>query len=212
MLKKLREKCAFTLVELIVVLVILAILAALLVPALTGYIDKSRKSQVIAETRALHEAIQTEMVELYGSNAPDTFSNTNFATIVSGTGNLYSGNLASNADILKSRYNQIVSLSEVPSLNDGTGTFLCVVDPSGKVHFIIYGNGKGYVGIYLRESQEYMALRTSDEAPNAYAYYLNPYKNIVVSCAVSSDHPDEITVVWSRRVILYTIGYQDINP
>ena len=36
-------KRGFTLVELIVVLVILAILAALLIPALTGYIDKARK-------------------------------------------------------------------------------------------------------------------------------------------------------------------------
>lgn len=34
-----KKKRGFTLVELIVVLVILAILAALLVPALTGYID-----------------------------------------------------------------------------------------------------------------------------------------------------------------------------
>lgn len=44
MFKKLKEnnKKGFTLVELIVVLVILAILAALLIPALTGYIDKAR--------------------------------------------------------------------------------------------------------------------------------------------------------------------------
>ena len=41
-----KKKRGFTLVELIVVLVILAILAALLVPALTGYIDKARKRQV----------------------------------------------------------------------------------------------------------------------------------------------------------------------
>ena len=41
--QKLKDKKGFTLVELIVVLVILAILAALLVPALTGYIDKARK-------------------------------------------------------------------------------------------------------------------------------------------------------------------------
>ena len=49
---KKKSKRGFTLVELIVVLVILAILAALLIPALTGYIDKAKKSQVVAETRA----------------------------------------------------------------------------------------------------------------------------------------------------------------
>ena len=38
--KRRSKKGGFTLVELIVVLVILAILAALLIPALTGYIDK----------------------------------------------------------------------------------------------------------------------------------------------------------------------------
>ena len=40
---KKNTKRGFTLVELIVILVILAILAALLIPALTGYIDKARK-------------------------------------------------------------------------------------------------------------------------------------------------------------------------
>ena len=39
-----KNKQGFTLVELIVVLVILAILAALLVPALTGYIDRAKES------------------------------------------------------------------------------------------------------------------------------------------------------------------------
>lgn len=53
MLRRLKEnkKKGFTLVELIVVLVILAILAALLVPALTGYIDKAKNKAIIAETR-----------------------------------------------------------------------------------------------------------------------------------------------------------------
>ena len=67
-MEKKKSKRGFTLVELIVVLVILAILAALLIPALTGYIDKARKSQVVAETRALTQAVQTEMSTIYGLN------------------------------------------------------------------------------------------------------------------------------------------------
>ena len=40
-----KSRQAFTLVELIVVLVILAVLAAMLVPALTGYIKKTKKEK-----------------------------------------------------------------------------------------------------------------------------------------------------------------------
>jgi type IV pilus assembly protein PilA len=60
-LKALREnrKKGFTLVELIVVLVILAILAAVLVPALTGYIDRAKQKSIIAETRQVVMAAQT---------------------------------------------------------------------------------------------------------------------------------------------------------
>ena len=56
----------FTLVELIVVLVILAILAALLVPALTGYIDKAKEKKIVAETRMVVMAVQTVASEAYG--------------------------------------------------------------------------------------------------------------------------------------------------
>lgn len=66
MFKKLKEnKKGFTLVELIVVLVILAILAALLVPALTGYIDRAKDKAIIAETRQTVMAAQTLIDEAY---------------------------------------------------------------------------------------------------------------------------------------------------
>lgn len=72
MLKSLRKdkKKGFTLVELIVVLVILAILAALLIPALTGYIDKAREKQIVAETRQIVMAAQTLLDEEYGKTVP----------------------------------------------------------------------------------------------------------------------------------------------
>ena len=66
MFKKLKDKKGFTLVELIVVLVILAILAALLVPALTGYIDKANKDKVTAECRQVVVAAQNCVSEAYG--------------------------------------------------------------------------------------------------------------------------------------------------
>lgn len=70
-IRKMKNKKGFTLVELIVVLVILAILAALLVPALTGYIDRARKEAIVAETRSCVMAAQTIAAEKYGANAVD---------------------------------------------------------------------------------------------------------------------------------------------
>lgn len=55
----------FTLVELIVVLTLLAVLAALLIPALTGYIDKANEAKVLAEARTVLTAAQATVSEAY---------------------------------------------------------------------------------------------------------------------------------------------------
>lgn len=68
MFKKLKEKKGFTLVELIVVLVILAILAALLIPALTKYIDKAKEKSITAETRQVVMAAQTLVDEKWAGD------------------------------------------------------------------------------------------------------------------------------------------------
>ena len=63
---QLQAKGGFTLVELIVVLVILAILAALLIPALTGYIDKANEKKIVSQTRQVVMAAQTLVSSAYG--------------------------------------------------------------------------------------------------------------------------------------------------
>lgn len=75
-IRNLKNKKGFTLVELIVVLVILAILAALLVPALTGYIDKAKEQSIIAETRSVVIAAQTIVSEDYGQGTNVTTGDT----------------------------------------------------------------------------------------------------------------------------------------
>lgn len=69
--KRRSRKGGFTLVELIVVLVILAILAALLIPALTGYINRAKEKQIVAETRQCVMAAQTLADEYYAKNSGD---------------------------------------------------------------------------------------------------------------------------------------------
>ena len=62
-----KSRQAFTLVELIVVLVILAVIAAMLVPALIGYIDRTRKEKYYTNAHYALTAAQATISELYAS-------------------------------------------------------------------------------------------------------------------------------------------------
>jgi prepilin-type N-terminal cleavage/methylation domain-containing protein len=68
-------RSGFTLIEVIVVLVILAILAAIAIPALTGYIDKTKNKEMIQETRTAITAMQTIATELYAEGDKNSSRN-----------------------------------------------------------------------------------------------------------------------------------------
>lgn len=116
-IRKLKDRKGFTLVELIVVLVILAILAALLIPALTGYIDKANKEKVIAECRMAVMAVQTESTTIYGAK----------------------GKVIASDDFTAAEKETIRSLAEV------SGHWEATVNESGKVVSLTYENTNWHV-------------------------------------------------------------------
>lgn len=201
-----RNKSGFTLVELIVVLVILAVLAAMLVPALTGYIDKAQHSTVIAETRSLVQATQTEMSTLYASDeyAEQLRNRESYFTVASKDGTPFNADRQTITG-LKDRYDSIVNLAEVPSVTNGTGEFLAITGTDGKIYVLMYSDGKGHIGLYFANSAEYVVLDTKDGYSFA-SYSMYAGKVVGLPLDKASDKTPEASM-WSKDNVIAILGW-----
>ena len=158
MFAKVKNKKGFTLVELIVVLVILAILAALLVPALTGYIDKAKEKKIVAETRMVVMAVQTVASEAYGQIGADKGLS---STITEDWTSLPA--LGSTPAVDGKYIQEIKKLAEVFDSNP-KATFNATATAQGKVLTLIYNNGV-YTCTYNANEQSYTTIKNPPKAP-----------------------------------------------
>lgn len=116
-----RDRGGFTLVELIVVLAILAILATLLIPTMTGYIDKANEEKIVAETRMAVMAAQTVVSENYARD-PEAWNDVRLDTANPGEPENF--------------------LGEIQALSEAPGDIQSIVIKSGEVTALSYENGK----------------------------------------------------------------------
>ena len=115
-----KKKKGFTLIELMAVIAIIAILAAVLVPTVTGYINRSKKTAIITECRTVMNAIETYNTVTSEANTIDTTAATKISEATTGSGKLVPLVTEGLIDVDKITHIQEATIAQVKEINDNT--------------------------------------------------------------------------------------------
>ena len=108
-----KKKKGFTLIELMAVIAIIAILAAVLVPTVTGYIERSKKTAVISQVSNFVTAL-----EAYNATATSPVATNSSDTVATVQTKLEAAGLATDGDTKEFNKIQSVKVSEAYAINN----------------------------------------------------------------------------------------------
>ena len=147
----------------------------------------------------LHEAVQTEMGEIYGSSAQWRTTDKGATTIASSKGTaIAASSIYVDSATLKNRCDEVIKLSEVPSLQAGTGN-------------VYFSDTQQYSAYKLGETTEYGVV--SDLAYST-KYYNTLYYHAAVDLSYN-DASEKDTIVaysWSCDGIRAALGIGKWDP